>query len=171
MNAHDMFPSDSEPTTFCKQCSQYPSDCMCSDPETDACQCSDCSRPRTHSCGCPSNDMCMYTLNVKGPTPFSITGPGEYLTRDGRKVIIGGKANDLWVGTMQQHKNWAIREVPFAWHNDGANYARHPERTSDCDIISKYIEPRKPIKNKLLFIQIKTVVLSGVQNQKLKNMQ
>jgi len=74
---------------------------------------------------------------------FSIAGPGEYITRDGRKATVEfklpGDVDRCWVGWI------AVTTItPDTWDIDG--YWYKDEATSESDIVGPWVEPRKPVE-------------------------
>ena len=73
---------------------------------------------------------------------FKITGPGEYVTRDGRRAKVEfklpGKGEGFaWIG-------WIDDPFPrcSTWNGGGMNCSTYP---GPNDIVGPWVEPRKPV--------------------------
>ena len=73
---------------------------------------------------------------------FKITGPGEYVTRDGRRAKVefklpGKEAIFPWIG-------WIDDPFPgcVTWNGGGMNCSTYP---GPNDIVGHWVEPRKPL--------------------------
>ena len=74
---------------------------------------------------------------------FKITGPGEYVTRDGRKAtvefMLPGKGESFpWIGWIDDPSPGCSR-----WSDGGMNCSTYP---GPNDIVGHWVEPRKPVE-------------------------
>ena len=90
---------------------------------------------------------------------FKITGPGEYVTRDGRKAtvefMLPGKGEAFpWIG-------WIDDPFPrcSTWSDGGMNCSTYP---GPNDIVGHWVEPRKPMMDYPLMAGDKYVMWFGL---------
>lgn len=70
---------------------------------------------------------------------FKYTGPGYYVTRDGRKALVGEADNECLYGVIYDNHTLEANR----WFETGRYYSN---RSTTKDLVGPWVEPPKPLE-------------------------